>query len=364
MQGTYRNGEVLVNRFEILSLFKSTELTRAYFALDRATQKRVIVKCVCATGGYDRNSRIKLERLMVESQVLRLLNHPSVVRFVHAWGDLADFHLVTEYIDAKSMKETRETIPLTREMIIEYILQLLEVTEYLHYKGIVHRDIKPTNILISDNIMLLDFDASEAKFLNFEHSKVVIGTPGYQCPESFKGVISAQCDIYSIGATLLFLLTGENPSGDLSRFRNLSPYTDLLEIAFKAMNPNPINRFRTTFEMKQKLLSAAGCSTKLIIGNVQYFITKQSVIIGRGDAVDFKILDPSKFVSPIHAEINRVGNSFCLLDRSINGTYVYRRESYQKIDRWELLDGDVIVLCYSPSRGPHKIVKFRNITNN
>jgi serine/threonine protein kinase len=360
----YKNGDVLVNRFEILSLFKSTELSHAYFALDRITQKKVIVKCISRKSGNEQNSKIKLERLMVESEVLRVLNHPSVVRFVHSWDDRNNFFLVTEYIDAQNMKETRAAKFLAREVIIEYILQLLEVTEFLHFKGIVHRDIKPANILLGDNLILIDFDASEAKFLNFKQNKIVIGTPGYQAPESFKGDVSAQCDIYSIGATLLFLLTGESPSGDLSRFRNLSTQTDLLEIAFRAMNPNPTNRFRTTFEMKQKLLSAAGRSTKLIIDGIQYFISKQSVVIGRGDTADFKILDPSKFVSPIHAEINRVGNGFCLLDRSVNGTYIYRKETYQKITRCELFDGDLIVLCYNPTRGPHKIVKFRNINSN
>jgi serine/threonine protein kinase len=356
------NGNILVNRFEILSLFKATELGQTYLAFDRVSQKKVIVKCVKYNADKERNSKIKLERLMIEAKVLQSLNHPSVVKYVYSWGDSCDFYLVTEYVDAKNMKETFFHKPQNRVAIIEHILQLLEVTEYLHYKGVIHRDIKPSNILLNDNIVLIDFDASESCHINFDHENVVIGTPGYQCPESFQGVISPQSDIFSIGGTILFLLTGENPSGSLSRFRNLTIEQDLLEIAFKALNPNPDLRFRTVFEMKQKLLRLNSPQTKLVMGNTQCPIMKNLVLIGRGIETDFRIMDSSKFVSPIHAEIVFENNSFFISNKSINGTFIYRRDEYRKIDKWLLCDGDVIVLCYTPQKGPYKMVKFRQIS--
>ncbi|MCW4023917.1 MAG: protein kinase [Candidatus Bathyarchaeota archaeon] len=362
MHESHGNGSILVNRFEILSLFKTTELGQTYLALDRVTQKRVVVKCVKCTASNERNSKIKLERLMVEAKVLQSLNHPSIVKYVHSWGDRFDFYLVTEYVDTKNMKETFFHKPQKRATVIEYILQLLEVTEYLHYKGVVHRDIKPSNILLSDNIVLIDFDASESCYLNFDHKNVVIGTPGYQCPESFQGVISPQSDIFSIGGTILFLLTGENPSGSLTRFRNLPVEQDLLEIAFKALNPDPALRFRTVFEMKQKLLSLTSPQAKLVMGDVQCLLMKNLVLIGRSVDADFKILDPSKFVSPIHAEVVFENKNFFISNKSINGTFIYRRDEYRKIDKWALRDGDVIVLCYKPQKGPHKMVKFRQIS--
>jgi len=209
-------------------VLKENELSSTYIGFDRTTQQRIIIKHSTQDEQYE-NSAIKTERLIVESEILRSLSHPNTVKYVHSWGNKKDYYLVTEYVDARSMKETFECNPQPRDLIIEYTLQLLEVAEYLHYKGVVHRDIKPSNILLGDTVILLDFNAAEAKRLNVEHDKIVIGTPGYQSPESYKGAISPQSDIYSIGATLLFLLTGEHPSGDLSRFKTLSHHKDCLK---------------------------------------------------------------------------------------------------------------------------------------
>ncbi len=357
MQRPYRTGEVLINRFEIHSLFKSTELSHIYLALDRTTQKKIVIKCTSCE--KNEKSKIKLERSKIEANILQMLNHPSIVRFVYSWDNKKDYNLVTDYVNAKSLKEIFKNGSPTYEAITEYLLQLLEVTEYLHHKGVVHRDIKPSNLLFGDNIVLLDFGAAETTSLNKPHHKVIIGTPGYQCPESFRGIISAQSDIYSIGATLLFLLTGQAPTGDLSRFRMLSPHKDLLELAFKAMDPIPEKRFETVFEMKQKLLSIAMPQSKLISGNNIYPILKNRVTIGRSNDSDFKILDPSKLISPLHAEINMVGKQFFITDRSINGTFIYRDENYKKISQCALSNGDIIALCYKPSKGPYRLLKFR-----
>jgi serine/threonine protein kinase len=358
---TYEKGHLLHNRFEITNLLKSSGMSRVYLGFDKQRLKRVIIKCPSYSDTYSSQDAIKLERLMVESQVLRALKHPSVISYVDSWDDGGDYHLVTDYVNAQSMKDAYEGHPPNINDIIEYMLQLLEVTEYLHYKGIIHRDIKPANILLSDNIILLDFGASEANFLNISHRKVTMGTPGYQCPESFRGALSQQCDIYSIGATLLFLLTGEKPSGDLSRFRNLTSHSELLAIALKAMNPYPVNRFRTAFEMKRSLERLSPTSIpRITIGNNNYALTKNRMLIGRGDDTDIKIDDPLRYVSPLQAEICRDNGQFFLIDKSVNGTYVYRNEEYRKIDKWCLADGDIIVLCYNPSKGPYKILKFRN----
>jgi serine/threonine protein kinase len=361
MQDIYPEGHLLLNRFEILSLLRSSELSQAYLALDGLSQKQVVVKRMASEDGESRNGRIRIERLMIEAQILHSLDNPLVVRYVHSWADRQAFSLVTEYVNSRSMRVVYGNSPPDRETIIEYTLQLLEVTEYLHSKGIIHRDIKPSNILLGDNIVLIDFNASEAQFVTFPRNQVVIGTPGYQCPESFRGVVSDSCDIFAIGGTLLFLLTGKDPAGDLAGFRNLSPYLDLLGVAFKALDPNQANRFSTASDMKQKLLSVAKRQCKLVCGATSGLITKDRFLIGRSDEADFKIVDPDKFVSPIHAEIRKVRHGFCILDKSINGTYVYRNGRYLKVSTFNLLDGDIIVLCYNPARGPHRIIKFRNI---
>ncbi len=358
MQRFYQIGEVLNNRFEILNLFKSTELSRTYLALDRTSGNKVIIKCASSDSG-DGNGKVKLERLRAEASILQLLNHPSIVRFVDSWGNSSNYNLVIEYVDARSMKEIFANGSLTREQIIEYITQVLEIADYLHQKNIVHRDIKPANLLMNDTVVMLDFGATELLTANSSLADVVIGTPGYQCPESFRGFVSIQSDIYSIGATLLFLLTKQTPSGDLNRFRNLTEHTDLLQVAFQAMDPNIQKRFKTTLEMKRRLVNASGLGPRLVHKEGIYPILKSCVTMGRGEGSDFRILDQLKFVSPIHAELCENGKEYFLIDKSINGTFLYRNETYTRIDKCCLLDGDTIALCYKPSKGAYKIVKFR-----
>lgn len=351
--------QLLLNRFEITSLLRSSGTSNVYLAIDQISNKKVIVKHTKSEDNETKEDQIKIERLMIEANILRMIDNPSIVKYVHSWGNKKEFFLVTEYINSKSIKEVYENNPPKREEIIEHVIQLLEIIEHLHLIGVIHRDIKPSNILLSDTIKLIDFNAAEINKKSYYTQKVIIGTPGYQCPESFNGEITEGCDIFAIGGTLLFLLTGKNPTGNLASFQNASPHLDLLEIAFKALNPNKNNRFASAIEMKQRLLEKSDNQTKLVCGNTSSLILKDQVLIGRSNRADFKINDLNKFVSPIHAEINRVGKQFYILDRSINGTYIYRNGQYFKVDRKLLLDGDIIVLCYKPENGPYISIKFR-----
>jgi serine/threonine protein kinase len=358
MKESYQTGEILHNRFEILNLFKSTELSQIYLALDKVNASKVIIK-FATSDGNDGKGKIRLDGLRTESAILQMLNHPSIVRFVDSWGNNSSYNLATEYVDAKSMKELDTDNSLTREQIIEYITQVLETTEYLHKKKLVHRDIKPSNLLMSDTVVILDFGAAEFQKPYSSQSNSIIGTPGYQCPESFRGIISTQSDIYSIGATLLFLLTKQAPSGDLSRFKTMTEHLDLLRIAFQAMDPNPQNRFKTASELKLRLLMASSLGTRLIHKAEIYKVLKSAVSIGRAEDSDFNVQDQLKYVSPFHANLCKSEKEYFLVDRSINGTFLYKDENYTKIDRSVLNDGDIIALCYKPSKGPYKILKFR-----
>jgi len=216
---------------------------------------------------------------------------------------------------------------------------------------------------LGDTSILIDFNASEARFIKFPHDPKIMGTAGYRCPESLRGDVSISCDIFAIGGTLLFLLTGKDPTGNLVAFQKLSPHHDLLNIAFKALNPHPLNRFSTALDMKRELLKLTKWQFYLICRTHIGHFEKNRFLIGRSDKADFKIEDSMNFVSPIHAEIQKVGSNFRILDRSLNGTFLYRNGVYMKTTDSNLLDGDFIVLCYKEAKGPHRIIKFRNILN-
>jgi len=335
-------------------------MSRVYLAMDNYMGKKVVIKHPI----YNSNSRknaIKLERLQIEAKVLCALNHPYIPRCVDSWGSGQRFHVVTDYVPAKSMKETFRNNPPSLQETVEYVLELLEALEYLHLKGVIHRDVKPGNILMGDNVVLIDFGAAEASFLGPKRYDVKIGTPGYQCPELFRGLLSPQCDIYSVGATMISLLSGKQPSHRLlkaySQARN-----GLARVIKRAMNANPTNRFKTALEMKEsvKYVTPNPRGPRIIVRNKQYEFFQNKMTIGRGKEADIRIDDRDRYVSPVHAEIHRErGNQFWIVDKSLNGTYIYQNETYKKIQRWPLIDGDIVAFCYSPRKGPHKILKFR-----
>jgi len=357
--GNQPRTQLLLNRFEISNLLRSSETSHVYLAFDRISNRKVIVKQVC-TDNQSKEDQIKIDRLMIEANILKMINNPAIVKYIHSWGNKEEFFLVTEYINSRSIKDEYENNPASREDTIEYTIQLLEITEYIHSMNIIHRDIKPSNILLGDTLTLIDFNAAEIKNNATATQKVIIGTPGYQCPESFNGEITEGCDIFAIGGTLLFLLTGKNPTGNITSFQNSTSHRDLLEIAFKALNSDRNERFASAFEMKKSLLNASDLQAKLIWGKTSRIISKNRFVLGRSNTADFQIIDSNKFVSPIHAEISKEGDQVYILDRSINGTYIYRKGRYVKVEKEHLLDGDTVVLCYKPEKGPYISLKFRN----
>lgn len=361
MPGNNSVGETLHDRYEVKGLIRSSKLSDVYLAYDKQTHRKVVVKCLDRCGKPSWKDVVKLERLRVEAQILQSLNHPCIVGYVDSWEDSKAFHLVTSHVGTESMKDRFASTRPKVDETLEYVLQLLEVTEYLHKKGVVHRDIKPANIMLSDNIVLLDFGAAEADFLIHPYSKMPIGTPGYMCPESFSGAVSAQCDIYSIGATLLFVLTQEAPSEDLVARLNPTGHDGLVSIVRKAMSSSPSKRFRTVSEMRREVKSFAQTSTpRIIVGKEHYPLKGNRNRIGFTANADIRVEEGSNDFPAALAEIHRHGERFSLIDQNVGRTLVYRGEGYLERGEVDLTDGDIIALCGDHTRGLSRMLKFRN----
>jgi predicted component of type VI protein secretion system len=120
------------------------------------------------------------------------------------------------------------------------------------------------------------------------------------------------------------------------------------------MESFPGNRFKTAFEMKRSLQYVSNDNTpRIIIGNKSYVLDKDNVEIGRDANADIVVENDKRYAS--HAEIRKDGNHFCLVNKSINGTYIYRNENYARIDRWYLTNGETIALCCNPAKGPYRL---------
>ncbi|MEM8807348.1 MAG: serine/threonine-protein kinase, partial [Cyanobacteria bacterium P01_G01_bin.38] len=162
------------------------------------------------------------------AQVLASLNHPSIPKYIDYFqietADNCFFYIVQEVAEGKSLAELvaageRFSEAEARRVAIE----ILKVLQYLHGLNppIIHRDIKPQNIIRHEDgrIFLVDFGAVQMVYRNtMAFGSTVVGTYGYMAPEQFRGQAYPATDLYGLGATLLNLLTHQNP-GDLPQHR-------------------------------------------------------------------------------------------------------------------------------------------------
>ena len=177
-----------------------------YRATDQVLARNVAIKILKEPGGEEVGKRIRLE-----AQILARLLHDNVVR-IYDFGESEDIYfLVMEEVDGTSFSKRWRVLPLAERLRI--IAQVSEALNYAHHQGVIHRDVKPANVLLTagDQAKLSDFGLSmlaEAK----EESGVVRGTPHYMSPEQCRGKrLDHRTDLYSVGVMLYECATGATP---------------------------------------------------------------------------------------------------------------------------------------------------------
>jgi len=352
-------GIILKNKYQILKLWKKTGISIIYLAEEIDTKNIVIIKQPNTVS----HVKIKYEKLKNEANILSKLNHPNIVQYIDSWeGEDYIYYLVLKFVEGENMHNLFKNSPPPLINTREYILNLLDILSYLHKKNIIHKDIKPENLIISDGITLIDFGAATISPQNNFIKNIKIGTPGYQCPEITKGSVDFTCDIYSVGATLYFLLTGKRPNFLTRELQLTQLNNEYVKIINKAMNNEKKDRYSNTQEMKDDILNKFPKTFRpfLFHDDKIFVINKKLMKIGRSEFADIKITDSNKYVSPFHADIfidNE--NSVWIQDISKNGIYIYENYYYKKIVKRILKDEDLIVLCYNPIKGPYKRISFR-----
>ena len=149
-----------------------------------------------------------------EARALKALNHPGIPQFFDFFAEGGQKYLVMELVHGQDLeKKVNKTGPVTPQQAIEWMIQTCEVLGYIHGQNppLIHRDIKPANLLVKtvDNrIVVLDFGA--VKEIGTQ-AGTRIGAEGYSAPEQDRGQPVTQSDLYAIGPTLIFLVTGETP---------------------------------------------------------------------------------------------------------------------------------------------------------
>jgi hypothetical protein len=214
-------GEVVENRYRIAKLLGQGGMGAVYRAWDMRLNRPVALKEMIPQLGLGAEALADLrEQFRQEAQILATLDHPSLVRVTDYFSWENNEYLVMDFVDGESLADriVREKA-LPETLVMGWAGQLLDALAYCHGKGVLHRDIKPQNIIITPEgrVELVDFGLVKLWDPNDPHTRTVMrgaGTPEYAPPEQYDmgmGHTDPRSDIYSLGATLYHALTGRVP---------------------------------------------------------------------------------------------------------------------------------------------------------
>ncbi|GHT39373.1 hypothetical protein FACS189437_02550 [Bacteroidia bacterium] len=275
---TLLNGTYTIERtigaggFGITYYAKHTGLNSYYvikeFFLDghcvRNTQAKTII-----LQGIDEDAFQKYrQKFIEEAQMLARLDHPNIVKVMNVFDENNTSYMVMPFVEGKTLQQVVEKQgKLNYDMAVNYIAQLADAVGHIHQKDILHRDIKPDNIIITlkNTVVLIDFGSAREFVHDKTQSHTTMLTQGYAPLEQYssnsrKGAYS---DIYAIGATLYFATTGQKPLDATSRTMEILPEPcelnpDISEDAnrtiMKAMQMKAENRHQSIQEFMDDLL--------------------------------------------------------------------------------------------------------------
>ncbi|NEO70897.1 protein kinase [Moorena sp. SIO3H5] len=273
------NPKLLNNRYRVLETLGSGGFGDTFLAEDihMPSRRRCVIKQLKALAHNPKAYKLVQERFQREAAVLEALGeaHDQIPRLYAYFSEAEKFYLVQEWIRGNTFTtQVRQGKKFTEIEVRELLISLLKVLEYVHSRRIIHRDIKPDNIIIRqrDGVpVLIDFGAvKEAMSTVVTNSgtphpaSIIIGTPGYMSSEQSAGHPTYSSDLYSLGLTAIFLLTGKIPqlfhtderTGEILWREEAPPlYSNLGIVLDKAIRFHPRDRFLGVRQMLDALQS-------------------------------------------------------------------------------------------------------------
>jgi beta-lactam-binding protein with PASTA domain/tRNA A-37 threonylcarbamoyl transferase component Bud32 len=206
-------GRALNGRYQLIGLVGGGGMAQVYKARDNVLGRTVAVKVLREQYTNDAQFVARFKR---EAQAAANLAHPNIVNVYDVGQDGDLYYIVMEYIPGDNLKAyIRRSAPLTTDKAIAIAIQILAGLEYAHRSGLIHRDIKPQNVLIAPDgtVKVTDFGiAKSVSDLGLTEAGMALGTAHYFSPEQAKGErVLPQSDIYAVGVTLYEMLTGHIP---------------------------------------------------------------------------------------------------------------------------------------------------------
>ncbi len=207
-------GEVIADRYELVELVGTGGMSSVYKAHDRLLERNVALKMLHPHYGDDDEY---VERFRREARAVAQMSHPNIVTVIDRGEDDGQQYIVFEYVDGENLKQLVErTGPLPARRAVELGLATADALAFAHEHGLVHRDVKPQNVLLTPDGEAKVTDFGIARSLDVEQgvtqTGTVLGTSNYLSPEQASGKpVTPATDVYSLGIVLYELLTGDVP---------------------------------------------------------------------------------------------------------------------------------------------------------
>lgn len=204
--------DLIDGRYRVLSRVGAGGMADVYLAEDEQLGREVALKLLHRRFAADPGF---VERFRREAQAAASLQHPNVVSVFDRGSFDGTYYIAMEYLPGRSLKQLiREEAPLTPERAIELTVQILKAARFAHRRGVIHRDLKPHNVIIDENdhAKVTDFGIARAGASDMTETGSIMGTAQYLSPEQAQGhAVSAPSDLYSVAVMLYEMLTGRVP---------------------------------------------------------------------------------------------------------------------------------------------------------
>ncbi len=262
-----------IGRFDILEKLGEGAMGTVYRALDPLIERTVAIKTI-PLNLPEEEKRLFEDRFLREAKSAGKLSHPNIVT-IYDVGETDDFaYIAMEYLDGPSLREIlREHGPLPFELAIDTALQMADALAFAHDHGIVHRDIKPPNVIVDSKrgaVKLTDFGIAHLMSNTETRAGMLLGSPRYMSPEQVQGQpVDGRSDIFSLGVVLYEMLVGRPPFGGeelhgilfrivnepvtlVSQTRRDTP-AGVDEILSRCLAKKPENRYSNAHDLAQDL---------------------------------------------------------------------------------------------------------------